>query len=261
MTVVHPLPSATVLVIRDSRKGIQVLMVERAKSIEFAGGALAFPGGKVTVGDKDPRLLRYLASKKGLHRSMLARQAAAVREVFEESGLLLLRDARTHGVVSEAKRADLGRKWRRAMSDNRTELISLLTAHHLRLDPQLLQPFAHWVTPPFVPKRFDTSFFLAKAPPGQIVEHDGWEAVHSVWFTPDEALEAERAGEFNMMFPTRLNLIRLGKAHSVADAMAQARKQPIITVMPEIFKEDGIMKGRIPKNAGYGEIAIFDRLP
>lgn len=261
MSVVHPLPSATVLVIRDSRRGVEVLMVERAKSIEFAGGALAFPGGKVTTGDKDPRLLRYLSSKKGLHRHLLARQAAAVREVFEESGLLLLKDAKTHTMVSEAKRADLGRKWRRTMSDNRAELIDMLTAHRLRLDPQALQPFAHWITPPFVSTRFDTSFFLAKAPAGQKMEHDGWEAVHSQWFTAQEALDAERDGEFRMMFPTRLNLIRLGEAHSVADAMARARRQPIITVMPEIFKEDGVMKGRIPKNAGYGEIAVFDRLP
>ena len=140
-----------------------------------------------------------------------------MREVFEESGLLLLRDARTHSVVSEAKRADLGRKWRRAMSDNRTELISLLTAHHLRLDPQMLQPFAHWITPPFVSKRFDTSFFLAKAPPGQVMEHDGWEAVHSQWFTPQDALDAERDGAFKMMFPTRLNFCLLYTSPSPRD--------------------------------------------
>ena len=64
-----------------------------------------------------------------------------------------------------------------------------------------------------------------------------------------------------MMFPTRLNLQRLAQAHSVKDAFAQARRQPVITVIPEIFKENGVMKGRIPKCAGYGEIAVFDRIP
>lgn len=236
-------------------------MVERAKSIEFAGGALAFPGGKVTTGDRDPALLRRLVSRRGLHLRTLARQIAAVREVFEESGLLLLNDGCGARSISEARRADMARIWRRGLSSNRAELRDMMRAHDLYFDPRTLLPFAHWITPPIVGQRFDTSFFLARAPKGQRVEHDGWEAVQSQWMTPKQVLAGEREGRFRMMFPTRLNLMRLSRAHSVADAFSQARKQPIITVMPVIFKEGGILKGRVPPNAGYGEVSVFDRVP
>ncbi|MFZ5608906.1 MAG: NUDIX hydrolase [Pseudomonadota bacterium] len=259
-SLARPVPSATVLVLRDGRRGLEVLMIERARSIEFAGGATAFPGGKVTRGDRDPALWRYLARRRGVTRPLLARQAAAIREVFEETGLLLLRAAEGGRLLGEARRAALARRWRHGLEANQAELIAILRCHGLRIDPALLVPFAHWITPPVSPKRFDTSFFLARLPHGQMAAHDGWEAVRAQWLCPHDALRAHEAGKLPMMFPTRLNMMRLSRAHSVADALAQARRQPVITVEPVLFHEDGRLKARIPKSAGYGGQGVFDRV-
>ena len=109
-----------------------------------------------------------------------------------------------------------------------------------------LVPYAHWITPEGMPKRFDTWFFLAAAPPEQAGAHDGKESTDSIWVSPREALEGGESGRFKLPFPTTRNLIRLGKQPSVKAALDDSRGKPVVTVMPVMTKLNGGRQLRIP---------------
>ena len=119
-------------------------------------------------------------------------------------------------------------------------------------------PFARWITPAFLPKRFDTHFFLALAPSEQALAHDGREAVDSIWISPREAL-AERGRKFTVLFPTERNLWKLARHADAASALAAARAAPVVTVEPERIEVDGGPGLRIPAEAGYGGEAFSVR--
>jgi hypothetical protein len=118
-----------------------------------------------------------------------------------------------------------------------------------------LVPYAHWITPEGMPKRFDTWFFLAAAPPEQVGAHDGKESTDSIWVSPREALEGGESGRFKLPFPTTRNLIRLGKQAGVKAALDDSKSRPVVTVMPVMTKLNGGRQLRIPLEAGYdGEV-------
>jgi len=118
-----------------------------------------------------------------------------------------------------------------------------------------LVPYAHWVTPVGMPKRFDTWFFLAAAPPEQLGAHDGRESTDSLWLSPREAVAGGESGRFKLPFPTTRNLIRLGKQRDVKAALDDAKRRPIVTVMPVMTRLNGGRQLRIPLEAGYdGEL-------
>ena len=117
-----------------------------------------------------------------------------------------------------------------------------------------LIPFAHWVTPEMMPKRFDTRFYIAKAPDGHEGLHDGTESVDSIWINPKDALDDCYERKRNIIFPTRLNLEKLSKSQSVDEAISNAKKDNIITVTPTIERDKSGSFLTIPKDAGYGEI-------
>jgi hypothetical protein len=122
----------------------------------------------------------------------------------------------------------------------------------LELALDLLVPFAHWITPEFMPKRFDTHFYLAAAPPGQLAVHDGTESVDSLWTTVSRALELEKSGKRTIIFPTLENVKKLGRHSTVAEATEQARRSPIVTVLPRLTKDpDGTLMMEIPEEADY----------
>jgi hypothetical protein len=114
-----------------------------------------------------------------------------------------------------------------------------------------LVPYAHWITPQGMPKRFDTWFFLAAPPPEQVGAHDGKESTDSIWVSPREALEGGESGRFKLPFPTTRNLIRLGKQAGVKAALDGSRGKPVVTVMPVMTKLNGGRQLRIPLEAGY----------
>jgi hypothetical protein len=113
-------------------------------------------------------------------------------------------------------------------------------------------PFAHWITPEFMPKRFDTWFFLVAAPEDQVAVHDGREGVDSVWIRPADAIAEAEAGRRIIIFPTLLNVQKLGRSASVAEALAAAHREPIVTVLPRVFETAAGSVLRIPAEAGYG---------
>jgi 8-oxo-dGTP pyrophosphatase MutT (NUDIX family) len=257
-------PASTILLLRDGvrdpddkgRGCIEVFMMVRHYEIDFASGALVFPGGSVDAGDGDiiaePALY---AGSDSLDAATLNFRIAAIRETFEESGILLARRRGSSHLIDAASAGEIAASNRTALCDGKVSFAQMLVQHDLALALDLLVPYAHWITPEKMPKRFDTWFFLAAAPPEQVGAHDGKESTDSIWVSPREALEGGDSGRFKLPFPTTRNLIRLGKQPSVAAALEHARKQPIVTVMPVMIKDGDKRQLRIPAEAGYdGEL-------
>ena len=247
-----PVPAATVLLVRDGEAGLEVFLVERHHQIDFAGGATVFPGGKVHRDDFDPLLRARCRGADGLDADALALRVAAIRESFEECGILLARAASGAGeLIAAARLADLWKRHRREMKDHRVALRALAEEEGLELACDLLVPFAHWITPEGMPKRFDTHFFLVPGPPEQVAAHDGHELVAGRWLTPMQALADADAGRRTIIFPTRMNLAKLGRSRTVANAIAAARASRIVAVLPRVERGPKGAVLHIPPEAGY----------
>ena len=254
---VVPRPASTILLLRDGPDSeIEVFMMVRHYEIDFNSGALVFPGGSVDKGDQEiienPELY---SGGEGLDASALSFRIAAIRETFEESGILLAR-ARGSKVLIDARRAsEIEAGHRSELCEGKTTFRKVLADSGILLALDELVPYAHWITPEGVPKRFDTWFFLAAAPPEQVGAHDGRESTDSIWLSPREALAGGESGRFKLPFPTTRNLIRLGKQPGVRAALDEAGGRRIVTVMPVVTKVDGGRRLRIPLEAGYdGEL-------
>jgi 8-oxo-dGTP pyrophosphatase MutT (NUDIX family) len=258
MTAVIPRPASTILLLRDSAdKGeIEVFMMVRHYEIDFNSGALVFPGGSVDKGDQEiigrPELY---CGGEGLDNASLSFRIAAIRETFEESGILLARVSGSKTLVDAKRAAEIEANNRTELCEGNTTFLKVLADNGMLLALDELVPYAHWITPEGVPKRFDTWFFLAAAPAAQAGTHDGKESTDSIWLSPREALEGGESGRFKLPFPTTRNLIRLGKQKSVKAALDDVRGRPIVTVMPVVTKLNGGRQLRIPREAGYdGEV-------
>jgi 8-oxo-dGTP pyrophosphatase MutT (NUDIX family) len=253
-------PASTLLLLRDSAGPdgdgeIEVFMMVRHYEIDFSSGALVFPGGSVDPGDHEIAGKPELYSGGGeLDAASLSFRIAAIRETFEESGILLAKPRGSNDLVSAVRAAEISAAWRAAPDKDKIfEKIFSDNGSLLTLDE--LVPYAHWITPEGMPKRFDTWFFLAPAPPEQVGAHDGKESTDSIWVSPREALAGGESGRFKLPFPTTRNLIKLGKHRTVKAALADARGKPVVTVMPVMTKENGGRQLRIPAEAGYdGEV-------
>ena len=255
---VQPRLSATALLLRDGPAGLEVFMVVRHHQIDFASGALVFPGGKVDPQDHDPRLLQRVAGAESLRPEERACRICTIRETFEEAGVLLARPRGESRLIEAARLSDLIPRYRAALTEGEIALADLLEREDLELAADLLVPFAHWITPVGMPKRFDTHFFLTPAPRDQIAVHDGSESVDSRWVAPAAALAEADAERLTLVFDTRMNLVKLARSADSAAALEASRTAPIVTVMPErIDRADGPAL-RIPLAAGYGveEVAV-----
>lgn len=249
---VTPRLSATVMVLRDTPDGMEVFMVVRHHKIEFASGAIVFPGGSLDTSDRDSRIRGLSDGVDGLDDATLAVRVAAAREAFEECGVLYARDPATGNIVDGVRARALGDKYRGPLEDDEIGMADVADTEGLRLALDQLSPFAHWVTPAHMAKRFDTHFFLAPAPGDHALLHDGSEAVDSVWIKPADALAQAEAGKLTMIFATRLNLERVDQSRTVADAVAKASIDPIVTVQPTMRKTETARILTIPIEAGYG---------
>lgn len=253
-TPAKPRLSATILLLRDA-PGLEVLMVQRHYEIDFASGALVFPGGKTCEDDERPGWSDHVDG--GEDDGSRAVRIAAIRELFEEAGILLARPVARRG----AGQPLVGRDIAGALDGHRgpvdrgeASFLDLVRREGLVLACDALVPFGHWVTPEFMPKRFDTYFFLAHLPDGQTAEQDGRETTEAVWLAPGHALEMERAGEAVIIFPTRMNLGRLALAASADEALDRFSRDVAGRVLPVIEKdEDGTAVLVIPDIEGYGQ--------
>jgi 8-oxo-dGTP pyrophosphatase MutT (NUDIX family) len=251
--IAAPRPASTILLLRDSvAREIEVFMMVRHYEIDFNSGALVFPGGSVDKGDKEIIARRELYSGgEGLDEATLAFRIAAIRETFEESGILLARPRGSTTLVDARRAGEIETAHRAALCESKTSFLSVLTETGMALALDELVPYAHWITPEGMPKRFDTWFFLAAAPPDQLGAHDGKESTDSIWVSPREALEGGETGRFKLPFPTTRNLIKLGKQASVQAALDDSRGKQVVTVTPVMTKTAAGRQLRIPLEAGY----------
>lgn len=241
-----PKPASTVVLVRDA-PGLEVLMVRRSAGMAFGASAWVFPGGKVAAADSDPAWDELSDGSYDHYERSL--RIAAAREVFEESGLLL---ATRDGKELDAASSVGFDAMRSVVEADPAAMLNLMRETGLRLTLDRLVPFAHWITPAFEPRRFDTHFFLVRAPDGQVVRHDGREAVDHQWVAPEELLAKRLQGEAKLMFPTRLNLQVLAKSANAAAAEAEARGRKIVTVEPQLVDRGDSKVLVIPAEAGYG---------
>jgi 8-oxo-dGTP pyrophosphatase MutT (NUDIX family) len=255
--IVAPRDASTVLLLRDgASREIEIFMMVRHIQVEFNSGALVFPGGSVDKSDREIAADTALYSGvEGLDEDKLAFRIAAVRETFEESGILLARAKGSKELVDARRAREIEAAHRADLNDHKISFLKIVIDNGLVLALDELVPYAHWITPEGMPKRFDTWFFLAAAPPDQLGAHDGKELTDSIWVSPREALEGGESGRFKLPFPTTRNLIRLGKQPSVSAALEDCRGRDIVTVMPVMTKLNGGRQLRIPREAGYdGEL-------
>lgn len=242
--------AATILLLREGGRGMEVFMVVRHQQIDFASGALVFPGGKLAAGDTDARVRARCAGATTLSDDELALRVGAIREAFEESGVLLAR-VRGQAALIGGERVAALERYRKPLDKGEIGIAEMLEAEDLELATDTLVPFAHWITPTFMPKRFDTYFYLAVAPDAQVAAHDGSEAVDSVWIRPADALSAFKDGTRTLVPATLLNVEKLGFSNSVDAALEAARSAPVVTVLPEVIAEKPEILLRIPAEAGY----------
>lgn len=229
-------------------------MVVRHHQIDFASGALVFPGGRIDPGDHEIAANPVLfPPQPGLTPAEAALRIGALRETFEECGILFARARGEGALVSAVRLREIENTWRVAMTRGEKNLSDILIAEDLVLAPDALVPFAHWITPVGMSKRFDTFFFLGVAPPDQVAVHDGGEAVDSIWIAPQKAIAESGAGTYKLVFPTQKNLEKLGRNATSAAALAAARAAKIVTVLPVLEKsEAGVRFLRLPAAADYG---------
>ena len=252
-----PRPASTILLLRDGTdREIEVFMMVRHYEIDFSSGALVFPGGSVDKGDQAIIARSELYSGgEGLDARALSFRIAAIRETFEESGILLARVRGSSAIVDAKRAAEIEASGRAALCEGKTTFQKVLSDHDVQLAIDELVPYAHWITPEGMPKRFDTWFFLAAAPPAQVGAHDGRESTDSIWLSPREALAGGESGRFKLPFPTTRNLIKLGKQPDVKSALDDSRGKSVVTVMPVMTRLNGGRQLRIPPEAGYdGEL-------
>src|SRR5882762_103323 len=219
--IVAPRPASTILLLRDAtaRKEVEVFMMVRHYEIDFNSGALVFPGGSVDKGDKEIIATPELYSGgEGLDEATLSFRIAAIRETFEESGILLARPKGSKTLVDAKRASEIEAAHRADLCDSKISFLKVLTDNGMVLALDELVPYAHWITPEGMPKRFDTWFFLAAAPPEQVGAHEGKQA-------------------------------------GVKAALDDSRGKAIVTVMPVMTKLNGGRQLRIPLEAGYdGEV-------
>jgi len=248
-------------------------MLRRNLASEFVAGAYVFPGGSVDPedrGDAADELCRGLSDADasellGVDSGGLAFWVAALRECFEEAGVLLAlpRDA-VDGIdlldTSDPEVRDRFEAHRLAINEGRTGLLDVCRTEGLVLAADTVHYVSHWITPELAPKRFDTRFFVTAAPSGQVAHHDEGETIATIWVRPADALTRFEDGEIELLPPTIDNLQKLAAHSSTAAVMAWARDvTDVMTVLPVVLIEDGRLLVLRPGDDGY-EQALEDRM-
>jgi len=250
--VVQPKDAATVILLRDAPAGLEVFLQRRVAGMPFAGGMTVFPGGGVDARDRSAVAWAgpppsWWASRFGCDDPLAqALVCAAVRETFEESGVLLA-GPDEHGVVDDATRYHQARG---ALVARDLSMAQFLADARLVLRADLLRPWANWVTPEGEPRRYDTRFLLAALPAGQHADGVTTEAADAGWQTPRAALDDWRAGRRWLLPPTWYTLGELASFHTVAELTAASADRRIHKIRPRLVRDADGLRAVLPTDPG-----------
>ena len=225
------IPAASLILVRDSASAEpEILLIERSAAMTFAAGAFVFPGGRIDPGDE------HMAGAD-------AAKVAAIRECIEESGIA--------AGLSPCPSPEIAREMQDALLAGEP-FAGLLKGYALNIDLEALTPFAHWQPGPEVSRRFDTRFFIARAPAGPWTPNPAsGECVSARWTSTRQLLDDEARGAVKLIYPTRKTLERLALHDSVDAMLADARAHPVVPITPGIEEEDGQKYLRIPEGLGF----------
>ena len=261
-----PQPASTVILLREGEKSPEVLLLERHARSAILPAMYVFPGGRVEDPDRAlvDRLGRFTASHARERLTTVPPElalgyfVAAVRETFEEAGLLLAR-RRGHSELVDGDTAHALQQHRLAVQASPERFRELVEAEDLELAVDHLCVHGHWITPERVERRFDTIFFAALAPAGQVAQHDGVESTSHAWLRPEDALAQARRGERQIIFPTACNLDTLCGFADAPTALAGSRSRTVVTVVPRMVERDGKRMFELPEGSGYRAAPGFGR--
>ena len=243
--------AATVIL---ARSPFEIYLTRRSARSAFAPDAFVFPGGTIDAQDSCAAMQERAAGLElervneefratvppALSTSEPAIDAdagrallvAGVRELFEEAGVLLACDAGWHAVDMTAADMETATDDRVALRSGELAFSEYLRRRDWFADTRALALFSHWITPPSEPRRYNTHFFFAVAPPNQAAQADAYETHDGIWIPPSLALERYRNGEMHLVYPTIKHLERLARFDSLQEAQSYARSKPVLTIMP-----------------------------
>lgn len=261
------LDASTVVLLRDGVAGLEVCLMQRNLESGFVGGAHVFPGGAVDPEDGDPRLLERCHGRDDIEASAsmqaeaggLAFWVAAIRESFEEAGVLIAvrADGSPVTFVDPVER-DRFAGHRAAVDRGERSLLEVCEEESLRLDVGALHYFARWVTPLGAPRRYDTRFFVVRAPEGQEVLHDDRELISTWWVTPAEALRRQEEGAITMILPTARTLVALARFRTADAVIAHSDAlSAVAPVLPTVEESPAGMRIRLPGDP-EGDGGLYD---
>jgi 8-oxo-dGTP pyrophosphatase MutT (NUDIX family) len=254
---VVPRPASTVLTLRDGSNGYEILMLRRNESSTFMPGAYVFPGGVVDAEDGDADVAfgitdTVASARLSLKSGGLAFYVAALRELFEEAGLLIACTSEGDDVLF-VEGPDLERlsEERRALNAGELGFADMMRGRGLRVNLQGVAYLAHWITPDGLPRRYDTRFFVAIAPSGQLATHDAGETIADRWIRPSDALAAHDRGDMEIMAPTRRSLEAIVHFKEAHEVVSYARALgPVATVNPVIVEPSRSSPNLLPGDEG-----------
>jgi 8-oxo-dGTP pyrophosphatase MutT (NUDIX family) len=247
-----PRHAATVMLLRETPHGAEVLVIRRHENLAFMGGMWVFPGGALAPADLSPAALACIPERSKArcsqftdlhgsplpHTQCLGLAIAAYRETFEETGVLMATDAAGRHCGDDL--LNRVQAQRRAIAADPALFAALLNEEGLLLDVDRLVYWAHWITPSNAPRRFDTRFFAMLVPPAQTAAIDATEAVDHAWMTPAALLSAAQLGEMPVSQPTIYNLMeldrRLREQGSAAAMLERERARNVAPVLPKVMR-------------------------
>src|SRR5712692_10616363 len=258
---VQPRMASAVMLLRDlpagrGGQGIEVFMVRRVIQSDFMPNVYVFPGGSVSKDDYAAELAdgvsapvaASVSDPEGRTAAGKGVRAAAIRELFEEAGVLLAYRDGEILPIPEGQVAHFD-SYRRAFQQRQGSLEGMARAERLMLATDRLGYFAHWITPEGMPKRFDTHFFITTAPVEQQAAHDRLETSEGIWISPAEALARHERGTFPLVFATIYQLRELAAFHSVKQALESTAMQHVATRIPILVQENGSTRVYLPEDA------------
>ena len=261
--VLVPRDAATVMLVRDGAAGVEVFMLRRNLNSAFVGGAYVFPGGAVDDHDRHVDLDAVCAGRSDRNasellgidppRGGLAFWVAAIREAFEEAGVLLAYDR--NGGICDWSGPEVAARFaehRKAVDAGDRRLVDVCVEEGLQLAVDAMHYFSHWITPIGPPRRYDTRFFVARAPEGHTYLHDDRETIANTWIRPVDALAAHRRGEFEIIVPTVRNLDAISRFDTTDDLLSAAAKiETVPAILPRVVQDLDGTRILLPGDPGY----------